>query len=50
MAVNEVCERIKSSLDIADIIGERVRLRPASRGYSGLCPFHDERTPSSCLH
>ena len=46
MAVKEVCERIKSSLDIADIIGERVRLRPASRGYSGLCPFHDERTPS----
>lgn len=46
MAVSEVCERIKSSLDIADIIGERVRLRPASRGYSGLCPFHDERTPS----
>ena len=46
MADNEVYERVKSSLDIADIIGERVRLRPASRGYSGLCPFHDEGTPS----
>lgn len=39
-------EQIRNALDIADIIGERVKLRPASRGYSGLCPFHDERTPS----
>lgn len=39
-------EEIRNALDIADIIGERVKLRPASRGYSGLCPFHDEHTPS----
>ena len=42
----EICEEIQSAIDIADVIGERVRLRRSSRGYSGLCPFHEERTPS----
>lgn len=46
MAANELIEQVRDSLDIADIIGERVKLRRSSRGYSGLCPFHDERTPS----
>ena len=46
MAANEIYAQIKDSLDIADIIGERVKLRKSSRGYSGLCPFHEERTPS----
>lgn len=41
-----ICEQIISALDIAEVIGERVMLRPASRGYSGLCPFHEEGTPS----
>ncbi|MBQ2616808.1 MAG: DNA primase [Synergistaceae bacterium] len=39
-------ERIKGSLDIAEIIGERVKLRRSGRGYVGSCPFHDEKTPS----
>ena len=43
---NEIINQIKDSLDIADIIGENVRLRRNSRGYSGLCPFHQEKTPS----
>ena len=42
----EIYDQIRDSVDIADVIGERVRLRPASQGYSGLCPFHEERTPS----
>ena len=46
MAASETIEQVRDALDIADIIGERVRLRPASRGYSGLCPFHEEHTPS----
>ena len=47
MAVsNEILEQIKNSLDISEIIGDRVKLRRSSRGYEGLCPFHDERTPS----
>jgi DNA primase len=40
-------EEIKSRLDIADIIGEYVQLKPAGSGaMKGLCPFHTERTPS----
>ena len=42
----EICEEIQSAIDIAEVIGERVRLRRSSRGYSGLCPFHEERIPS----
>ncbi len=43
---NALYEQIKNSLDITDIIGERVRLRRSGRGYTGLCPFHNEKTPS----
>ena len=43
---NDVINQIKDSLDIADIIGEKVKLRRTSRGFMGLCPFHSEDTPS----
>ena len=43
---NEIINQIKDSLDIADIISEKVRLRKTSRGFMGLCPFHSEDTPS----
>ena len=43
---NDIINQIKNSLDIADIIGENVKLRKTSRGYMGLCPFHNEDTPS----
>ena len=43
---SEVYEQIKSSVDIVDLIGERVRLRKSGRGYIGLCPFHSEKTAS----
>lgn len=33
-------------LDIADIIGERVPLKPRGRSLLARCPFHEERTPS----
>lgn len=46
MAAREIVEQIRDALDIADIIGERVKLRRSSRGYHGLCPFHKEDTPS----
>ena len=42
----DVYNEIINSLDIADIIGEKVKLRKTGRGYMGLCPFHNEKTPS----
>mgnify|MGYP000340718613 CR=1 FL=1 len=37
---------IKSSLDIVDEIGRYVHLKRAGKNLVGLCPFHDESTPS----
>ncbi|WP_221584285.1 DNA primase [Microbacterium sp. G2-8] len=40
-------EEVKARTNIADIIGERVALKSAGVGsLKGLCPFHDERSPS----
>ncbi len=40
-------ESLLERVDIVDIINARVALKPAGRGeYKGLCPFHDEKTPS----
>lgn len=40
-------EEVKSRINIADVISEYVALRPASVGsLKGLCPFHDEKSPS----
>ena len=40
-------EEVKSRTNIADVIGERVALKSAGVGaMKGLCPFHDERSPS----
>jgi DNA primase len=47
----EVKERIRSRLDIAEVVGEVVVLKPAGRGQlKGLCPFHGEKTPSFHVH
>ena len=42
----EIYEQITSSLNIADIVAEKVKLEPFHRGFRGLCPFHNEDTPS----
>lgn len=40
-------EDIKARLDIADLIGEYLTLKPAGSGaFKALCPFHQERSPS----
>jgi DNA primase len=45
MPANSV-ELIKDRLDIVDIIGERVTLKKTGRSFKGLCPFHQEKSPS----
>ena len=39
-------ERLKQALDIVEIVGARTELRRVGARFTGLCPFHDERTPS----
>lgn len=39
-------DRIMASADIVDVVKDFVTLRKSGANYKGLCPFHDERTPS----
>ncbi|MDR2522206.1 MAG: DNA primase [Synergistaceae bacterium] len=39
-------QKIKDRLDILEVVGDKVRLHGSGQGYMGLCPFHDEKTPS----
>ncbi|MDX9856767.1 MAG: DNA primase [candidate division Zixibacteria bacterium] len=46
MIPQDTIERIRDSVDIADVIGEYVRLKKRGKNFLGLCPFHTEKTPS----
>jgi DNA primase len=40
-------DRVRDAIDFVELVGTRTELRRAGpRSYEGLCPFHDERTPS----
>ena len=42
----EFIDDLLSRADITDFVGDRVKLRKAGQNFSGLCPFHNEKTPS----
>jgi len=42
----EVLAEIKERADIVEVVSEHVGLRKSGRNYVGLCPFHQEKTPS----
>jgi len=39
-------DRVKQQADIVRVVGEYVRLKKTGKDFSGLCPFHQEKTPS----
>ena len=39
-------ERLRDAIDMADLVGSKTDLRRVGSRLTGLCPFHDERTPS----
>jgi DNA primase len=39
-------EAVKAAVTIVDVVGTRTQLRKSGARYVGLCPFHEERTPS----
>ena len=43
---DEVIDEIRQSNDIVDVISQYVRLKRSGRNYFGLCPFHNEKSPS----
>ena len=43
---DDLIEELIQKNNIVDIIGENVRLKRAGSNYTGLCPFHSEKTPS----
>jgi DNA primase len=43
-------ERVKQQADIVRVVGEYVRLKKSGQNFTGLCPFHAEKTPSFAVH
>ncbi|KRL27037.1 DNA primase [Limosilactobacillus frumenti DSM 13145] len=42
----ELIDQVRDAVDIADVIGQYVQLHQSGKNFVGLCPFHEERTPS----
>ena len=43
-------DRVKQQADIVRVIGEYVRLKKGGQNFTGLCPFHGEKSPSFAVH
>ena len=46
----EFLDELRGRVGLADVVGRRVRLIRKGREHSGLCPFHNEKTPSFTLN
>ncbi|WP_047396414.1 DNA primase [Exiguobacterium sp. ZWU0009] len=43
---DEIVDQVRQATDIVELISERVELKKQGNRYSGLCPFHSEKSPS----
>ncbi|MCC6597130.1 MAG: hypothetical protein IT477_11540, partial [Rhodanobacteraceae bacterium] len=39
-------QQVQQAVDIVRLIGEHVALKPRGKEFIGLCPFHDDKSPS----
>ncbi|MDO4456043.1 MAG: CHC2 zinc finger domain-containing protein, partial [Ligilactobacillus agilis] len=42
----EVIDRVRTSVNILDVVGQSVQMHKSGKNWFGLCPFHPEKTPS----
>jgi DNA primase len=43
-------DEVRAAADIVKLVGDYVKLRKAGANFMGLCPFHQEKTPSFAVH
>ena len=43
-------ENLRQRVDLAEVLGSYVELKRTGSSFKGLCPFHDEKTPSFLIH
>src|ERR1700675_2598246 len=48
--VGSFAEKVKQQADIVRVVGEYVRLKKSGQNFTGLCPFHAEKSPSFAVH
>jgi DNA primase len=46
MITDDKKEEIRQTADIVEVVGDYVKLKKSGSGFMGLCPFHNEKTPS----
>jgi DNA primase len=51
LSMSDFAQSVKQQADIVRVIGEYITLKKSgAQNYSGLCPFHGEKTPSFSVH
>jgi len=46
MIPDHIKEQVKSAADIVEVVSDHVKLKRSGNGFTGLCPFHNEKSPS----
>ncbi len=49
MIPDRIVDEVRERADLVEVIGEHVPLKRAGKEFKGLCPFHQEKTPSFCV-
>lgn len=46
MITDHIKEQVKTAADIVEVVSDHVKLKRSGNGFTGLCPFHNEKSPS----